>query len=377
MSGPRFSVVIPTRERAGTLRYTLETCLAQDFEDYEVVVCDNHGSPATRQVVDELASSRIRYVRAPSLLAMSDNWELAVSQAAGEYLLVLGDDDGLTRHALRELDRLVRRLDAKVVRWEAAFYTWPTLALPDDRNYLRLPLGREAREVSALAVMAGVIRFELPYVRLPMLYNSVVHRTLLDELRARAGRLFGNRFPDVYSGFALAWLAGRYWSVETPMSVAGLSSESYGIATLWLRGRSERGREVRRLNDEAGLRHHPRVPDLPLFPWVPVADAFETARDALFPGDPRLVLDRKLLVERCLQALRVDDDEARRAALEALRAACQDDPALRDWCDPVLASASVGPGPPLRLRPARLGHFDGCLHLDAAALGVRDVAVAV
>ena len=59
MTTPRFSVVIPTRERATTLRYCLRTCLEQDFDDYEIVVCDNCSSPATREVVEEAASPRI------------------------------------------------------------------------------------------------------------------------------------------------------------------------------------------------------------------------------------------------------------------------------------------------------------------------------
>lgn len=58
MKEPRFSVVIPTRERADTLRFALQTCLDQDFEDYEIVVCDNCSSPATKNVVDSFASSR-------------------------------------------------------------------------------------------------------------------------------------------------------------------------------------------------------------------------------------------------------------------------------------------------------------------------------
>jgi cellulose synthase/poly-beta-1,6-N-acetylglucosamine synthase-like glycosyltransferase len=41
MPSPRFSVVNPTREGAHTLKYTLQTCLGQDFDDFEVVVCDN------------------------------------------------------------------------------------------------------------------------------------------------------------------------------------------------------------------------------------------------------------------------------------------------------------------------------------------------
>src|SRR4051794_39370888 len=118
MASPRFSVVIPTRDRASTLAYTLRTCLEQDFADYEVVVCDNCGGPETRQVVDSFASSRIKYVRSEKRIAMTANWELAVGHAAGEYVLALGDDDGLLRHALRELDRLLRDTGARALRWE-------------------------------------------------------------------------------------------------------------------------------------------------------------------------------------------------------------------------------------------------------------------
>jgi glycosyltransferase involved in cell wall biosynthesis len=157
--GPRFSVVIPTRERAGTLRYALRTCLNQSFDDYEIIVCDNHSSPPTRAVVDEAGSRKVRYVRAPEPLAMSANWELAVGAARGEYVLVLGDDDGLLPHALGELDRLLRESGARAVRWTQASYTWPDIALPGQGNYLRVPLARGREERDGAAAIAAVVRF--------------------------------------------------------------------------------------------------------------------------------------------------------------------------------------------------------------------------
>src|SRR4051794_15241066 len=106
-STPRFSIVIPTRERATTLRFALQTCLNQQFTDYEIVVCDNASSPATRHVVEQAQSRSIRYVRSERLLPMSDNWDLAISNAQGEYILILGDDDGLMPYALRELETII------------------------------------------------------------------------------------------------------------------------------------------------------------------------------------------------------------------------------------------------------------------------------
>src|SRR5262245_17171828 len=112
MSGPRFSIVVPTRQRHETLRHCLRTCLAQGFDDYEVVVCDNCSSPQTRQVVEEQATPRLRYLRMTEPLAMSANWERALSEVRGEYVLVLGDDDGLMPYALAELDGLLRQTGA-------------------------------------------------------------------------------------------------------------------------------------------------------------------------------------------------------------------------------------------------------------------------
>jgi glycosyltransferase involved in cell wall biosynthesis len=115
MARPRFSIIIPTRERAGTLHFAIHPCLAQEFDNYEIIVCDNFGSPETRQVVEAFRSEKIVYVRSDVPLAMSDNWELAVSRARGEYLTIVGDEDAPLRHALKEADRLLRSSKASVL----------------------------------------------------------------------------------------------------------------------------------------------------------------------------------------------------------------------------------------------------------------------
>jgi glycosyltransferase involved in cell wall biosynthesis len=372
---PRFSVVVPTRERAQTLPFTLRTCLDQDFDDYEIVVCDNFSSPATRQVVESFASPRIRYVRAARPLAMSDNWELALQHATGEYVTVLGDDDALLSHALLELDRVVVRTGARAVRWSCAFYTWPTVALAGEGNYLALPLMRELHTVDATAAIAAVIGFRESYGYLPMLYYGAVHRDLIAELRNRTGRVFINGYPDVYSGFAFAHLAGTYVSLNLPMSVCGLSGQSNGVATLLLHEPSEIADEFHRLNHaSAQFNPHPWVPDLPIFPTVPVADSFQRAKDALFPTDDRLRLDRRALAEQCVAGLWATDPDQWRTRLGVIRASFDDDRAAQQWFDGGPGREPFRPPVPAKLRGRDPG-FDGSqLHIRADALGVSDVA---
>lgn len=373
MASVRFSLVIPTRERAGTLRWALKTCLAQAFDDFEVIVCDNCGSPATRQVVDECASSKIRYVRSPRLLSMSSNWDLAVSHAQGEYVLVIGDDDGLMPHALCELDRLITQTGAKAVRWTSAHYTWPDINLPGQGNYLRVPLSREIRTMDARAAIASVIAFQSCYTTLPMLYNSAVHRDLIADIRAKTGRVFSNIYPDVYSGFAVAWAAGSYLSVDLPMMVAGSSGRSYGVATLFNRGKSPLDHEYRSLNSQEQLLKHPSIPDLPIFPYVPVADSFLVAKDLLFPAEEELQLDRRDFITKCVDGLRADNESDWREAMSLLRDGLAADQEAKDWFDSKFSSSQFCPAPAFQMRSESMGYDGDFLHLNADAFGVTDV----
>ena len=283
---PFFSVVIPTRQRAETLRACLETCLAQDFDDYEILVVDNASTRETRAVVEAVGSERVRYLRSDRLLAMSANWELAVSEARGEYVTVVGDDDALMPYALRELARLVEEHGRPgAIRWSRAIWTWPTIAVQEDANCLILPMSRVVEWLDTREVIADVMAFRVGSDQLPMIYNSVIRRDVIDQVRDRCGSVFPTIYPDVYSGFALGSVAGRYLSVEVPMGIAGLGGRSNGVATLMQEdGRSEIANEFNSLNRESGYLPHPRVPDLTNAP-VHIVDSFEHARDRLFPDD--------------------------------------------------------------------------------------------
>ena len=303
---------------------------------------------------------------------MASNWEFAIAQARGEYVLVVGDDDGLLPYALREIDTLLKRFPTPALRWDAAYYTWPTFTIPGQENFLRVPFGRGVREVDSMQAIRSVIEFRELYTLLPMLYNSAIHRDVLAAMRAKAGRVIAHAIPDVYSGFAAAAVVGRYVSTDAPMSVSGQSKKSNGIATLFQRGRSPIDQEFRDLNARAGLLPHPQVPDLPVFPHVPVADAFLFARQCFFP-DSDIHLNRRHLVEGCIANLRISSESEWQWAIGLLRESLQDDPKTRAWFEETLAQTPFRILP-AQLRPEFLGLDGEFLHLDASGFGVTDVA---
>ena len=89
MREPRFSIIIPTRERADTLYYALLSAVDQDFDDYEVVVYDNCSSAATRDIVEKIGSTKVRYFR--SGYATGDDGLLGAGPVSGRGGIRDGD----------------------------------------------------------------------------------------------------------------------------------------------------------------------------------------------------------------------------------------------------------------------------------------------
>src|ERR1039458_10222772 len=92
---PLISVVIPTRERAQTLLFTLQTVLNQASRNFEVIVSDNFSQDPTRTVVQSFADARLRYFNTGRRLSMCDNWDFAFEHVCGEYTIFIGDDDAI------------------------------------------------------------------------------------------------------------------------------------------------------------------------------------------------------------------------------------------------------------------------------------------
>jgi glycosyltransferase involved in cell wall biosynthesis len=370
-SRPRFSVVVPTRDRADTLQHALQTCLVQNFEPYEIVVSDNGTSGATRQLVEQIASDLIKYVHTPRPLAMSDSWEFALQHASGEFVIFIGDDDGLLPSALRDIDRLLSALHAPLLHWQYVYYMWPNVVFADIANRISIPLKRELRDLRSRDVIVGVANSILDPSMLPSVYHGVVHRDLIDELRKKAGRVFGGSAPDIYTGFAFAKLAKTYPSITSPMSIAGLSASSNGSAMVASGGKSAVAEEFSVLNADAGLGPHPKAPALSCLPAT-VADTYFRARDALFADDPSLRADRKLMAAACMSSMVWETEQEWRAGLQAVRRSLEDKPALQRWLDRTFHQPRTCTA--FRSFYIPWGFHSDRLVIDAAAFGVRDVS---
>jgi glycosyltransferase involved in cell wall biosynthesis len=105
---PKVSVCIPTYNTAQYLPAAIESVLAQDYGDFELVVSDNASTDQTPDLCRRYADPRLRYVRFEEMVGQAANWNRCLDLATGEYVVLLHADDvvlpGFVRQSSAVLD---------------------------------------------------------------------------------------------------------------------------------------------------------------------------------------------------------------------------------------------------------------------------------
>ena len=105
--GPRFSVLMAAYNRAELIHVAIDSVLAQDFSDYELVIVDDGSTDETPSVVAGYSDPRIRYIRKELNEGRSPTRNRAISEARGEFVLWMADDDLLEPHLLGLYDGIM------------------------------------------------------------------------------------------------------------------------------------------------------------------------------------------------------------------------------------------------------------------------------
>ena len=133
----KFTIIVPTRNRASTVYHTLRTCLELDYSNFEVIVSDSFSQDNTKGVVDSFNDPRIKYFNTGKIVDLASNWEFGLSQVAEtDFVTVLGDDDGILKDSLSQLNSILNEYQVSCVTWRKAEYSWPDHIAESFRNYM-------------------------------------------------------------------------------------------------------------------------------------------------------------------------------------------------------------------------------------------------
>ena len=92
---PKVSVCIPAFQAERHLQATIDSVLAQDYADLEIVIVDNNSSDGTREILEMVKDDRVLIIRNATTLPMVDNFNLAVQQSQGQFVKLICADDAL------------------------------------------------------------------------------------------------------------------------------------------------------------------------------------------------------------------------------------------------------------------------------------------
>lgn len=105
-SKPFASYCIATYRRPDFLDSTLRTIISQTEGDFEVIVSDNDPEGSAAPVVGALNDPRLRYRVNPVNVGMVKNFNAALSEAQGRYIVFITDDDPIVPDHLAFLRHL-------------------------------------------------------------------------------------------------------------------------------------------------------------------------------------------------------------------------------------------------------------------------------
>ena len=102
-SRPRLSIVTATWQAASTLERCLDATIAQEFEDWEIVIADGASTDGTVDIL-RAYDSHIAWWDSAKDAGIYDAWNKALPHTRGDYICFLGADDAWAdRQALSRL----------------------------------------------------------------------------------------------------------------------------------------------------------------------------------------------------------------------------------------------------------------------------------
>lgn len=390
-----FSIVIPVRNSAETLRDTLRTCLDLVYPDFEIVLSDNSdaGNDSVYLLWQELNDSRIRYYRTPCELPLASSFEFAFLQAKGEFIFAIGADDGVFPWALDALHRMLPKMGKNdVLLWSRGSYAWPDFQQVQEHQLI-LPLWDKGAspQVHPMDVesMAGewLRNPRSSLFGAPLLYiNSGFRRSYFRHLYEATGRLWDGSAQDVYMGVVNCFVCKSVSRTSYPITIAGMSRNSIGLQSSRLMDSFE---ELRARTCKKGVLDyaHRRVE----FHCLPFTGSFRHAlfwavwrlhdlgcvgrevilgidRGAMFTHFVNVIVPENILFECQCRELRYMAS-LEEGYMEPVEKACQQ--LLELSCQQ--EQGNQGGKSRLYLK----GVFGNFLHLDASEFGIRNIHDAV
>lgn len=287
MNKPLFSIVIPTKNRYEYLKILLEALLDNSREDFEIIIQDN--SDFSEELIGfqkfllERNDERTIYEHKEGWLSVIDNCDLGVEKAKGDYVCMLGDDDGLLLERTLALVKHMKDNSIDAAWINMISYSWPdnthaTWGGSYSGNVSHKEFKYKIDKLNSKYELERILRKGAAYGlgNLPRVYHGIVSKKVLDEVKEDTGSFFPGPSPDMANAVGITRFIDNYIYADIPTIISGHCKKSTGGQG----GRKEHHGKIENIGHlpkDTSTKWSPKVP----FFWSGATIYAESARRAL------------------------------------------------------------------------------------------------
>lgn len=227
------SIVIPTKNRQKYCIEVVKQIISLGLEGIEIVIQDNSDDNRLKEKIQVINSGNIIYNYHGGILSFVDNFSEAVSLATGEYVCMIGDDDGILPNII-EVTKFAKesQLDA-IVPGLNAVYFWPSnnpIIINGENGYLCLSYIKNTyKEIDCLKGLRDLMKTggqNYQSLDIPRVYHGIVKKEFIEKVRKITGNYFNGLTPDIYMSTALSLICKKVCRIGYPVTVSGICPKS-------------------------------------------------------------------------------------------------------------------------------------------------------
>ena len=232
----KLSIVVPTKNRHFYLEFLVNYFKSINSNEIELIIYDNSSIDLRKKFISFLSSikdERIKYFQDNKELSQTENCDLAVSKACGEYISLLGDDDIFSKHILTFIEQWSEDQIEAILPVKGT-YLWPDVKprLYGNKQSGMFKLGLFSNKIvktESKKVLAKVInRGGSEILNLPRIYHGIVSKKILNKIFEDCGSYFPGPSPDIANAVAICKYVKNYIIIDTPLIISGQSILSAG-----------------------------------------------------------------------------------------------------------------------------------------------------
>ena len=231
------SIIIPTKNRQFYCLNAIKQILSHGWKNVEICVQDNSDENTLGKDIESLGVDSINYHYHSGALSFVDNFSEAVSLAHGDYLCMIGDDDGVLPEIMSLVEDMIKQDADAAIPALNFIYFWPSkqkIVENGEKGTLVSHLHREYKKLNAKRVdnNKALIRLLKNGVQnytaldMPRLYHGIVRRDTLERIKEQVGNYFGGLTPDMYMATALSLVCNKVVRTNYSVTISGICPTS-------------------------------------------------------------------------------------------------------------------------------------------------------